>query len=388
MSYPVVKAPIQKNLDCYTLALPVSRLSGFLGHDPRSRNWKSLKPYLHDIYKAKQRPTARPRIDALKTYIFERLLDNQKFGALPPISVFQMEPIAEAQLEKVERGSFGQPLLVLHEDRMGANRVLIDGLARVTAMLDIYDKIEVESADKLEDINAFEFSVSLYTPSEKPIGSDIAGQLFTDFNSYAWPVSAAKTIADDIYNPYKICANVVGKSEVLRRHGGLKIGTPNLGKKDVAFTTELTMSQFCKVAIEGRRGYGKLNKPVSNPKVSDLDPAEFGNQIAGFLAALENAMGTEVFADRSQIFRTAHGLYAIAVVINDVLIERRTTAEDAVRGIASIDWTWSNEQLQQAIGRRVEGGPWKLNTGTATFNWLIQHCREQSGIVITPAKAA
>lgn len=380
MAYAAVRSTMKRGLDCYMLSLPPSRLFGFLGHDPRSTHWRMLKPTLQEIYREKQRATQKARIDALDKYIVDRLMDDVRFGAFPPISVIQFEPLAPEQLTDLGKGA-----VMIDEGREEANRVLIDGLARVTAVLGVRERLELENPAAFEILKTFEFSVALYVPTTNPVGPEIAGQLFTDFNSYAWPVPVAKTIADDVYNPYKIATGVLDDSEVLRRHGGLKKGSANLGKRDTAFTTELTMAQFCKVAIEGRRGYGKFNKPLNNPRIAKVDPKEAGQQIAEFLAMLEQAMGSERFADRSQIFRTAHGLYAIAVIINDALFERRTSVDRAIEGLASIDWTWNNQAFRGAIARQAPDGQWKLNTGMATLDWLVRHLRGVCNVVVTQA---
>jgi hypothetical protein len=78
------------------------------------------------------------------------------------------------------------------------------------------------------------------------------------------------------------------------------------------------------------------------------------------------------------------GLYAIAVIANDVLFEKRVPAEQAVKGLASIDWTWSNAKFRDSIGRHVDG-QWKLNTGMATLDWLIGHCRDVCGVMLRKA---
>jgi hypothetical protein len=144
------------------------------------------------------------------------------------------------------------------------------------------------------------------------------------------------------------------------------------------------MSQFCKIAIEGRRGYGKLTKPVSNAKVSSINIEDTGKQISWFFTSLEAVMGQRKFADRAQLFRTAHGMYAIGVIFNDIS-EKRTTIEDVIKGLASINWTWSNKLFRQHIGRNTGDGIYKLNTGVATLDWLIACCRRACNVLLTQA---
>ena len=205
MSYSVVKTAVKPGrLDCYLLNLRPGNLIGFLGHDPRSANWKNLDPWQREIYEFKQRKTDKSRIDALEQYIEGRLMDGEKFGALPPISIIQFEALKPEQLSELARGCY-----LLDVDREEARRMLIDGLARVTAILAVRSRLEVQNRSAFDRLKEFEFSVALYVPATGVIGDNIAGQLFTDFNSYAWPVSAAKAVSDDVYNPYKIIADKV-----------------------------------------------------------------------------------------------------------------------------------------------------------------------------------
>jgi hypothetical protein len=379
----VVKSLSQCNLVCYQTSAPIWQLSRLLGHDPRSKHWKALEPWLRDIYESKQRTTSAPRIDALKNYIKTRLMDKDKFGALPPISVVQFEPLTDDQLVPLAGGGFK-----LEEGKSEVNRVLIDGLARYTAAIEIREQLKTETPGREKELDAaFEFSIALYAPREKPIGADVAGQLFTDFNSYAWLVPSAKTLEEDMYNPYKLCAIAIsGPGTLIAKYGGLRSGTSKLGRKDTQFATQMMIAQFCKVAIEGPAAIGKLNKPVSNPKIANLSPQEEGRKLAEFFDALEKAIGKERFSDRSQLWRTAHGLYALAIIVNDAIYEGRTTLEEAVQGIASIDWTWHNGDFCKAIGRMdPKKGEWKLNTGSDSIRYLVDYCRPRCRIHVKAA---
>jgi hypothetical protein len=384
MAYPVVRTRAQHNLDCYLMASSVWHIHRLLGHDTRSQHWKSLEPWLRGIYEEKQRATARPRISELGNYVTDRLMAEDKYGALPPISIVQFEPLVPGQLTELASGA-----LLLEEARTEVNRVLIDGLARYTAAIEKRELFKLENPDGLRKLDeSFEFGVALYVPRDRPIDKIVAGQMFSDFNSYAWLVPTAKTLAQDSYNPYKQCALAVSApGGLVARYGGLKSGSSNLGKKDTAFTTEMAMAQFCKVAIEGKKGIGKLNKPVKSPRIASLDPAVEAQKIASFLAAIEHAMGSTRFQDRTQLFRTAHGLYALAHVANEVIYEGRAAESQAAAGIAGIDWTWANNDFRTNIGRKDQNGGWKLNTGTASIRYLIDYCLPRCGIMITAAAA-
>lgn len=383
MTYAAIRSPIKQGFDCYSFTVRPWQLTGFLGHDPRSQHWKTLPPWLHDIYKEKQRTTAKPRIDALQTYIRNQMMDKDQIGALPPISVMQFEPFKREHCKAIPDHS---SVYLVDFDEFEAVRVLIDGLARVTAIQAVRETLQTENKEAYEKLDAFRFSVALYVPTEErgKIDGVAAGQLFHDFNSYAWPVPMAKSLASDGYNPYKRVALMVSDSALLRRHGGLKSGSSNLGKKDTAFATELMLSQFCKIVIEGQRGYGKLTKPMNKALITSTDDEAISRFIIDFLVSFEGEVGGKVFADRTQLFRTAHGMYAIAVIMHDVHIGR-TTMKKAVEGLASIDWTWKNPQMQHGIGRQQDGEGWKMNTGTATFDWMVKHCREACDVMLSEA---
>jgi hypothetical protein len=382
MSYPAIRSSQEDGLDCYQLSLRPSTLFAFLRHDPRSAHWKSLTPWLRGIYETKQRETKAARISALEDYIINRVMDPGKIGALPPISVFQFQPFDPACLKvdgiRVE----------IEDSDAEVDRVLIDGLARVSAAHSVRERLQVENPQAFDQFNnTFRFTVALYVPTTGRLSPDIAGQLFADFNSYAWPVPAAMTVANDIYNPYRAIARKVAESDILRRYGGLKIGTAKLGRKDVNFTTEVTMAQFCKIVIEGAPGYGSLNKPVPNAKVSGVDQDAVAAKIVNFIGGLEAAMGADKFGDAGALFRTAHGFYALAILLHDIN-EGLTTQGQAVPALAAVDWTWNNPEFQANIGRNVGGTGWRMNTGSATMWWLVQYCRAKCGVALPNATVA
>lgn len=381
MAYPVIRSSQEDGLECYLLSLRPSLLFSFLRHDPRSSHWASLTPWLRGIYETKQRETRNVRVNALDDYIINRVMDPAKFGALPPISVIQFQPFDADSLKQI-----GGVMYEIEDSDAEVDRVLIDGLARVTAAQGVRERLQVENPEAFNHFNnTFRFTVALYVPTtgSERLSPDIAGQLFADFNSYAWPVPAATTVANDIYNPYRSIARKVADSDFMRRYGGLKIGKSKLGRKDVNFTTEVTMAQFCKIVVEGQEGYGSLHKPVPNAKVSGVDQDTVSGKIVNFLSGLEAAMGADRFSDTNALFRTAHGFYALAILLHDI-DEGRTSQAQAVPALAAIDWTWSNPEFQTNIGRNVGNG-WRMNTGSATLTWLVRHCRAKSGVVLPAA---
>jgi hypothetical protein len=386
MSFHAIRSSVRRDMDCYLVSLPIHKMASFLGHDPRSRFWPQLPQYLKTIYEQKQRATDPKRIKALEEYVSDKILNPDKFGAIPPLSVVQFEPFLADQVTRIDNN-----LVKIEDSEAETTRVLIDGLARLTAVVNLRDGLKIDHPEKIADLDQLQLSIALYVPCAKAIGDDIAGQLFTDFNLYAWPVTGNQALAGDLYNPYRRLADIVNApGGIVRLYGGLKTGSSNLGRKDRAFATQMVMAQFCKVAVEGRIGMGKLSRPLPNPRCPHINLEEEGKRIADFFTALENRIGAETFRDRTKIFRQAHGLYAIAVVLNDVLEHGRATIDSIARDLARIEWSWANEDFQKNIGRYNEAKQkWTINTGSSTTSYLIEFCRRACGIpVVTQTKRA
>src|SRR5215467_8566554 len=155
MAYPAIRSSQEDGLECYLLSLRPSLLFSFLRHDPRSSHWKSLTPWLRGIYETKA-----ARIAALEGYIINRMMDPNKFGALPPISVIQFQPFDASSLQPIS-GLMYQ----IEDSDAEVDRVLIDGLARVTAAQDVRERLQVENPAAFDKFNnTFRFTVALYAP--------------------------------------------------------------------------------------------------------------------------------------------------------------------------------------------------------------------------------
>ena len=112
------------------------------------------------------------------------------------------------------------------------------------------------------------------------------------------------------------------------------------------------------------------------------------DRVVDFFSHLADAMGPDVFGDRTLIFRTAHGLYALAIIVNDIA-DGKTSLKTAVKGLAAVDWSWKNADFRRHIGRQSEDKHgamrWQLNTGSATIDWLIGYCRHASKVPVPRA---
>ena len=126
--YAAVKLAVQPGkLDCYLMTIPAaaSALHSLLGHDPRSSKWKTNDADIRDLYEKNQRKTSTPRIEGLRAYLNDTIMaTDNKFGALPPISIVQFAPFAPDEVVPIE----GVPGAVrIDLSRNISSRMLIDG---------------------------------------------------------------------------------------------------------------------------------------------------------------------------------------------------------------------------------------------------------------------
>ena len=378
MTIYALHSPVRASMSCYETSLPIHRITSFLGHDPQSKNWPKLSPFLRDIYKTKQRTTLQGRIEGLKTYIRTRIMDDQD-GAFPAISIVQFEPYDPALISVI-----GGPCVRIEDDRLDTTRILIDGLARYTALTEVREELQISSPEHLKDLYKTEVAVSLYVPNKLMITKEEAGQLFSDFNSYAWAVPSAKSLAMDKFNPYKKIALIVAADgTTIGNYGGLKQDRSSLGGKDTEFVTLSILSQFCKVAVEGQKAIGSLKKPILNSRISHISKEDEAEKLKIFFSLVEKGMGKEKFGNRNSMFRQSHVLYAIATVLNDILQNKKASLEVLAHVVAQTEWSWKNEMFRQAFGKEVNGrlGPkLQVMTGGRSTIFLIQYLRETCGI--------
>src|ERR1700687_6419784 len=151
---PSIQGRFGSRLVTYTTQIPALQIKKILGHDPRSRNWKFIPEETRKIYETIQRVTAKNRRDAVSIYIEQRFGPRETIGAFPAISIGVTNVMKFVPSE--ENSAIG----VLHIDEDG-QRVVLDGLGRITGALDLAD----EGPEGRALVENIVFPVTFYLPS-------------------------------------------------------------------------------------------------------------------------------------------------------------------------------------------------------------------------------
>ena len=246
---PCVQGFFNDRLATYTTQVSPKQIMNFLGHDPRSKNWRRLPTdELRQIYEYLQRKTVKSRREGVVGYIEERIgPDALAVGAFPSISIAFQQPTEFRSYGK----SYPTPVGELMVDISPSNvRVLIDGLARVTGAMDL---AEEENEDDF--LTQFMFPVTIYMPRQatRPLSWKEMGQLFHDFNFKVQPVSKQHAIALDTSDIYIALSTRLAQCPVIFDHGGVAERAASLGSKSTELVVQTVLVRTVRGACEGRQ---------------------------------------------------------------------------------------------------------------------------------------
>jgi hypothetical protein len=353
MSLPVpcIRGEHGPDLSIYQTAIRPDDLEQFLGHDPRGEYWKLLPNALREMYEYLQRKTSVQRRLGTTKYTEDRLTPKRYYiGGFPAISVGMT---AAARFESLQERdhSIDADVGIVHVDLSGRNtRVLLDGLARVSGVLDVYDKTP-------DDTRGFTFAVTLFAPREgrSPLTLEELGQLFHDMNFKQTSVSKAHALALDRSDIYTILTNQIGDLPVIRRAGGMEKRAASLGKKSSAIVVQQVLRRFVRGATEGKAVQmdDKITPP--NPNLTGSSREEFLKQIASLLEGLSTRMG-ERFSQRESIHLSSAGWQALGLVFHAMVVRLRGNLTSDERDtilsdVASLDWSRYNPDWIPRLGQ-------------------------------------
>ncbi|WP_186709129.1 ParB N-terminal domain-containing protein [Euhalothece natronophila] len=129
--------------------------------------------------------------------------------------------------------------------RANSTRILLDGLARYTGAMEVY-----EAGDE-EIVNSFTFPVTIYVPQERNLTLMELGQLFHDFNFLTQPIKKNRAIALDRSNIYVGLTKKLGETDIIERNGGVEERAASLGKKSTALVAQQVFCALCVVRAKG-----------------------------------------------------------------------------------------------------------------------------------------
>jgi hypothetical protein len=379
----------------YQVQVKPDQVVQLLGHDPRSANWRRLPPDLRQIYEYLQRPTNKDRREGIGQYIETRLSpDAISVGAFPAISIGMVRPATFVQLtEDNTNPSFNAGTLNLELSDTN-RRLMLDGLARVTAALDL-----IEEQPELLIGDWFSFPVTIYAPKEGVITLEQLGQLFHDFNFLQTRVTANQAIALDKSDPYIQITNTIGRSDTLQQYGGMEGRAASLGAKSTAVVVQRVLLRFVRGACEGRRFQESNLSRTDNPNLSPQTFQDIQEELENFIGDFADGMGLEQFKNRESLHLSAPGWQVLGLIFHDIkfrLGDRVTglMRSDIIDRLAGVDWSRYNPDWIGLVGEpELDPVTQKIVTddqgrqkvalsraGRTTIAAILEYVRKKSGV--------
>jgi DGQHR domain-containing protein len=342
---PAIRGYCGNWLSTYATQIRPSHIQNVLGHDPRSRNWRNLRPEVREIYEHLQRKTDKSRRDSIADYIEERFSpDANTIGAFGAISIGFVESIRFIEDETIK--GIGKLCIDISQSNF---RVMLDGLGRVTGALDLGE-------ENPDIFNNFVFPVTIFAPSQPmaKLTYDQMGQLFHDMNFKVQPVVKNHAVSLDTSDPYITLANQLALIPVIKDNGGVAKRMASLGKKSSELVVQTVLIRFVRGALEGRPFQESNMATARYPNLTrpNFNSALFG--VSEFLTSFANAMG-EKFRDkdRESLHLTSPGWQALGVLHHDLRYKLKlseTEIKDHAKLAAAIDWSRFNPDWTPMLG--------------------------------------
>lgn len=392
---PCVQGYYGERLVTYTTQIAPGQIHNLLGHDPRSQNWKKLPKDIGDIYKYLQRPTSKSRREGVAGYIEERFgPDAITVGGFPAISIAFREPVEF--IPSPELKGVGQMMLDISPSVV---RILIDGLGRVTGIMDLQD-------EGLAALLKFQLPVTIYAPAPgtKPLSWREMGQLFHDFNFRVQPVPQRLALALDTADPYVQLARDLVPYAFLSDHGGVAEKLASLGTKSTQLVVQTVWVRSVRGATEGRKFQEANLAHLDNPNLTPDSEEDLRESIASYFQSISDHMGDDRWEDRDSLHLSSPGWQALGVVHHDIAFRAKlgpAEREKVTERIASIDWSRSNPdwfrlgiglpEIDKLTGEEVVDSKGRKRialTGAGRTNTqaIIDYVRNKSGLDLLIAK--
>ena len=357
---PAMQGCIGSRLVTYSTQLPVAAIEPLLGHDPRSRLWKRLPDDLEEIYRQLQRATKPERLHSLKNYIRTRFReDAATLGAFPAISIGVQEHLRVIDIDP-ERAPGA---VLLNIDLATRNRrILIDGLGRVSAGLDLqelsysHELPEHERAELRKLIQGFTFQAVIYAPAPgtRSLSIDELGQLFADFNFRVAPVPQHIAISLDRSDIYiQITERLAATSIAIAGAGGMEKRAASLGKHSAGIVAQQVLLRFVRGACEGETAQESNSFFPGNSNLHQHKIDDVIERLAAFLDAFADEMGAN-FADRNFLHLSSAGWQALGIIFHDVTDRLNGTDPMKVaRALGRLDWRRSGELWTGVVAEKL-----------------------------------
>lgn len=385
---PCVQGKFGDRLVTYTTQISPKQLTNLLGHDPRSQNWKKLPDDIAGIYKYLQRPTSKARRDGVAGYIEERFgPDAIAVGAFPSISIAFRDHV---EFQASETPGLGAMMLDMSPSVV---RVLIDGLGRVTGILDLIEEGE-------QQLLNFQMPITIYAPAPgtKSLTWREMGQLFHDFNFRVQPVPQRLAVALDTADPYIQLARDLAKYPFLQDHGGVAEKVASLGGKSTQIVAQTVWIRAVRGATEGRKFQEANLAQIDNPNLTPESEGTVRESIAAYFQTIADRMSDARWEDRDSLHLSSPGWQALGVIHHDIAFRAELAPADrdkVAKRIADIDWSRYNPdwlslgiglpEVDKVTGEEMIDGQGRKRialTGAGRTNTqaIINYVRNKSGL--------
>lgn len=354
MSLPVpcIRGEHGPDLNIFQTTISPSDLEQFLGHDPRGEYWKQLPDSLREMYEYLQRKTSNQRRVGTARYTEDRLGPNRYYiGGYPAISVGMTSPARFVSLSERDP-TIDSDMGIVYVDLSSRNtRVLLDGLARVSGVLDVYEQ------DQEKYSHGLTFAVTMFAPKESrgQLSLEELGQLFHDMNFKQTSVTKAHALALDRSDIYTILTNEVGALPVIKRAGGMEVRAASLGKKSTAIVVQQVLRRFVRGVTEGKTVQMDDKATPNQPHLTAATRELFLKEVEALLEGFSARMGPR-FSQRDSLHLSSAGWQALGLAFHDVLVQLKgnltTDERDTILAeIGEIDWSRYNPDWIPLLGQ-------------------------------------
>lgn len=353
--YTPVPAVTGKHSDRLVVAqtiAPLGNIQSLLGHDPRSP-WKNAPAEVRLVYEQVQRKTDKDRKQRLRAYYQDRMATPHAWiGGLPAIAIGIQNP-QDFEPYDPKRPEAG----VLQVDTAPTNlRIMIDGIGRASAALDMLDDPTVPETVK-EVLRKLHIAVSMYMPQagQTPLTVDEMGQLFHDFNVLQASVGKGMAIDLDKSDVYVRLAERLGVHDVFKSNGGMDQRGSNSPRKG-CLVTKITVVKFIRAGVEGPGSHvDHYTDSVATPNLTYGNMTLHEQRLADYLSTIAKQMGS-AFNAEGMIHLTTPGWIALGLVYHDIFhADLKVTLTDQEREkfvarIGKIDWSTGNPDFLKFLG--------------------------------------
>lgn len=341
---PCIQGHFGTRLLTFTTQATPKQVVALLGHDPRSTKRKQLQqtnPELAAIYNTIQRDTVKGRRDSIADYIADRMPEHaaKTIGAFPAISIGCTNP---EDFRPFDGMSMAGMVMIDTAQTSSAQRIVLDGLGRLTGALELID------AGHPEWVN-FKFPLTFYAPrqNEKLTVAEL-GQLFADFNGRVFPVAKRFSMKLETADPYVRLGRELAEEPFLFDHGGVAEGLASLGGKSTELVVQTVFVRTVRGACEGRKFQEANLAHADSPNLTEATQDQVRESIALFFNAIAEHMGDVRWEDRDSLHLSSAGWQAMGVLHHDVVYRAGLSTEDdlisAAKVIASVDWSRGNPE--------------------------------------------